>query len=240
MSKSRGNVISPDEIIEKYGADTLRVYEMFIGPFEQEVSWQEEGIRGVRRFLERVWRLQKKLKRENRKGKNSTQNSKLKKLLHKTIKKVTEDIENFKFNTAISSLMILVNEMEKEDSLFITHYSLLIQLLAPFAPHLAEELWQNTIQNAKCKIQNSKFRIKDSIHLQPWPKYDANLVKEEIITLIVQVNGKVRDKIEVEKGISQEIIENLIFARPKIKKWIEGKPIKKTIFLPDKLINIVI
>lgn len=230
MSKSRGNVISPDEIIEKYGADTLRLYEMFMGPFEQPVSWDGKGIIGIRRFLERVWKLKEKVKGQATSDKEKEM--KLEKLLHKTIKKVTEDIENFKFNTAISQLMILVNGMEKTPRVSVTSYQLLLKLLAPFTPHICEEIWH--------QIVTINEQPAMSILQEAWPKYDPELVKEEMIILVIQVNGKVRDKIEVKADISEEKAKELALSREKIKKWIGGKEIKKVIFVPGKLINLVV
>jgi leucyl-tRNA synthetase len=157
----------------------------------------------------------------------------IEKLIHKTIKKVTEDIENFRFNTAVSALMILVNELQNKNY-GIWHLKTLLLLLAPFAPHISEELWQ------KHFVKTSNFRLQNSILRQPWPKYDPKLIKEEMITLVIQVNGKVRDKIEVEADISEEKAKELALSCEKIKKWIEGKEIKKVIFVPGKLINIVI
>ena len=148
-------------------------------------------------------------------------------MVHKTIKKVTEDIENFRFNTTISALMILANEMEKQEKISLIHYSLFLILLSPMAPHFSEELWQ--------KLGNQK-----SIFLGKWPKYDLKLIKEEIVTLVVQVNGKVRDKIEVEADISEEKAKKLAASCQKVQKWTEGKEVKKMIFVPGKLINIVI
>lgn len=222
MSKSKGNVINPDDIIGKYGADTLRVYEMFMGPFEQMISWDDKGVRGVRRFLERVFRIFKKVTNNP-----FSENNKLEKLLHKTIKKVSEDIENFKFNTAISSLMILLNEMEKEKEINHNYYSAFLILLSPFAPHISEELWE--------KLGNKK-----SIFLAKWPKYDIEMIKEDKILLIVQVNGKLRDKIEIDIGLSKEEIEKIVLSNEKVKKWILGKEIKKIVFVPPKLVNIVL
>ncbi|MDI6591973.1 MAG: class I tRNA ligase family protein, partial [Patescibacteria group bacterium] len=206
----------------------------FMGPFEATASWDPKGISGCFRFLQKVWNLKSKI--QNPKSKITNQNSKLEKLIHQTIKKVSEDIEDFKFNTAISALMILVNELEKQPTLEIRNLKLVIKLLAPFAPHLTEELWQNCI----LKVPSSKFQVPSSIHNQPWPSYDPNLIKEEKITLIVQVNGKVRDKIEAEANISEEKAKELAISREKVKKWIEGKEIKKVIFVPEKLINIVV
>ena len=225
MSKSFGNVVNPDDIVKTYGADTLRIYEMFMGPFDQGISWNTQGVKGVFRFLERVWRLNSKIK--SQKSKLQLKNQKLERLIHKTIKKIDEDLENTKFNTAVSALMILVNEMEKEQAIPITYYQSLLILLSPFAPHITEELWY-------------QLGHEDSIHNQVWPKYDSKLVKEETITLIVQINGKVRDKIEVEADISEEKAKKLTLEREKVKKWIEGKETKKIVFVPGKLINIVV
>jgi leucyl-tRNA synthetase len=222
MSKSKGNVVSPEYIFEKYGADTMRLYELFMGPADQATEWQDKGVVGCYRFLQRVWKLQNNLTTHN--SQLTTQNLKL---LHKTIKKVTEDIENFRFNTAISSLMVLVNEVEKEKQIDKNFFENLIKLLAPMAPHLAEELWQ-------------RLGHKNSIFKEKWPKYDERLIKEDLVTLIIQINGKVRDKIEVESSISKEEAEKLAVSLEKIKKWIEGKEIKKIIFVPKRLINIVV
>jgi leucyl-tRNA synthetase len=150
---------------------------------------------------------------------------------------VTEDIENFRFNTAVSALMILTNELEKAKESSVISYQSLVKLLAPMAPHTAEEIWQK-LGSAFAKASAGKG--KKSIFLEPWPKYDPKLVKEEIITLVIQVNGKVRDKIEVEADISEEKARELAISREKVRRWIEGKEIKKIIFVPGKLINIVI
>lgn len=219
MSKSRGNVIDPDEQVKKYGSDAVRMYLCFMGPYDQGGPWHPKGIVGVFRFLQKVWHLKEKIKKDFK-------NEKIEKLLHKTIKKVGDDIENFRFNTAISSLMILVNEMLKEKEISQEHFETLLLLLAPFAPHLTEELW---------------FQLGNeySIHNQKWPKYDEKMIKEKMITLIIQINGKLRDKIEVEADISEEKAKNLTLMREKVKRWIGGKEIKKVIFIPRKLINIV-
>jgi len=223
MSKSRGNVVDPEEQLKTYGSDTVRIYLCFMGPYNQGGPWNPKGIEGVYRFLKRVWNLQGKILN----SKFEIRNQKLEKLVHKTIKKVTEDIENFRFNTAVSALMILTKEMEKQSEISIKDYLLLITLLAPMAPHIAEELWQN-------------LGHKKSIFLEKWPEYDPKLVREEIVTLIIQVNGRVRDKIEVEADISEEKAKELAFSQKKVKNWIEGKEIRKVIFVPGKLINIVV
>jgi len=221
MSKSKGNVINPDEVIKEYGADTLRMYEMFMGPFEQMIPWDTKGVKGVRRFLEKVWKLKYKV------GDKIGDGHELEKLVHKTIKKVSEDIEDLKFNTAISSLMVLVNEMEKKKELSLNYYSILLTLLSPFAPHITEELWQNMCHKGLCWEND-------------WPKFNPRLIKEKKKNLIIQINSKIRDKIEVDADISEQQAKILALKQDKIIKWIRDKEIKKTIFVPGKLINFVI
>jgi len=228
MSKSRGNVVNPDDVIKKYGADTLRLYEMFMGPYGDAIPWSTTSLVGMNRFLERMWNLNVKCQMSNVKSISNTkcQNPKLDQLLHKTIKKVTEDIENLKFNTAISALMILLNEMEKEKEIFKIHYSKFLILLSPFAPHIAEEIWE-------------ALGNKESIHLQSWPEYDKELAKEKEIILVVQINGKLRDQIKAPADISEIDAKKLALESEKIKKWIEGKEIRKVIFVKGRLVNIV-
>jgi len=218
MSKSKGNVVSPDEIVEQYGADVLRLYEMFVGGFEDEVPWDEEGVVGMRRFLEKVWGLKEKVVEKE-------PDEDLRGLLHRTIRKVTEDIESFKFNTAISSLMILSNEMKSKDKISMEAFTKFLKLLAPFAPHISEELWQKHNDG--------------SVLRSDWPEFDEKLAKKKKVTLVVQVNGKLRDKFEVERGIKKEEAIKLAKKREKVKKWIEGEDIKKEIFVEDKLVNFV-
>jgi len=225
MSKSRGNVINPDDVINTYGADTMRLYEMFMGPFDDVKPWSTKGIVGMRRFLERVWGLEK-LKSQNSNLKTTSQNSKLDRLLHKTIKKVTEDIESFKFNTAISQMMILANEMSAK-AFTVKQFETFLKILSPFAPHIAEELWE-------------RLSHKKSIVIEPWPKYDSALIIEEEIDLVVQVNGKLRDIIKVKIDISEEEAKRAAFESGKVKKWIGGKEVRKIIFVRGRLVNIVI
>jgi len=232
MSKSKGNVVEPDQQVKRYGSDTVRIYLCFMGPYSQGGPWNPKGIVGVYRFLQRVWNLIAR-----RKSRREIKDEKIEKLIHKTIKKLTSDIENFRFNTAISTLMILVNQFTASSKqLTENNLKTLLLLLSPFVPHVTEELWQRYI----LKIPNSKFKIRNSIHNQPWPKYNPKLIKEEKITLVIQVNGKVRDKIEVETTISEKEAEELSLSRERITKWIGGKKIKKVIFVPEKLINIVV
>ena len=226
MSKSLGNVVAPDEVVKEYGADVLRMYEMFMGPLEDEKPWDTKSIVGVKRFLERVWRLCGDA--NVRMHANDTNNNAIKKLLHKTIKKVTEDMEGFKFNTAISALMMLLNELEKSDRQFNNStIQQFLLLLAPFAPHLSEELWH--------ELGNKK-----SIHLEKWPKYDKRLVVEDEFDLVIQINGKTRDVVKARNGISEEEARNTALKSEKVKKFTEGKEARKTIFVKDKLINFII
>jgi leucyl-tRNA synthetase len=229
MSKSKGNVVNPDEVVEKFGADSLRMFEMFMGPLEDMKPWNTKGIVGLERFLEKVYKLKSKISNPNDKSnpKSQIQNLKIDNLLHKTIKKVTEDIENFRFNTAISQMMILANEMDKQEKLLVTDYRLLITLLSPFAPHIAEEIWE--------KLGNKK-----SIFLESWPKYDEKLIQDEEIELIIQINGKVRDKIKASADISEEEAKKLALESEKVMAHIKGKEIKKIIFVQGKLISIVL
>jgi len=234
MSKSFGNVINPDNIVKGYGADTLRVYEMFMGPFDQAISWSAQGVKGVFRFLNRAWKLVLDCK-ESPEGKLSASYGASKKSservikeVHKLNKKIEGDLGATKFNTAVAAFMEFLNFafLNKKEISKDTIERFLI-LLSPFAPHITEELWH-------------QLDHKDSIHKQKWPKYDPRLIKEEIITLVIQVNGRVRDKIEVEADISEEKARELALLSKKVQNWISGKEIKKIIFVPGKLINIVI
>jgi len=228
MSKSRGNTINPDEVIKQYGADTVRLYEMFMGPYSEAIPWNTNSLIGMNRFLEKVWNLQTKVETRFIASKPQTIASEsIEPLLHKTIKKVTEDIENLKFNTAISQLMIFLNKLEKEEKIFTIHYSQFLILLSPFAPHITEELWR-------------MLGNKESIHLQKWPEYNKELIKEKETTLVIQINGKLRDQIKVPADISEKDAKKLTMESEKIKKWIDGKEIRKIIFVKGKLINVVV
>ena len=222
MSKSLGNTIDPKDIVKLYGADTLRVYEMFIGPFDQAVSWSTESIIGSRRFLEKVWRLQEKVTPQMKQNNNTLITS-----LHKTIKKITEDIESMSFNTAISSMMVLVNEMEKAPAIYKKDYKLFLQILAPFAPHISEEIWRNLGE-------------KKSIHLSKWPKWDKKKIVDSSIKIVIQVNGKVRSQIMINIDMDEESIKSLALKDKAIMPWIEGKDVKRVIYVKGRLVNIVI
>jgi leucyl-tRNA synthetase len=222
MSKSFGNIINPDNIVKSYGADTLRVYEMFMGPFDQAIGWNNKGVKGVSRFLNRVWKLAIDCKGNKKSSQKAIRE------IHKLTKKITEDTNLTKFNTAIAFFMEFINfsyENKKDIGKDIIERMLI--LLAPFAPHLTEELWQY-------------LGKKDSIHNQSWPKYDSKLIKEETITFIVQINGKVRDRIKTKADISEKEARKLAISSEKVQKWISGKEIKKVIFISGKLINIVL
>jgi leucyl-tRNA synthetase len=224
MSKSRGNVINPDDIVKKYGADVLRLYEMFMGPFEDAISWDTKGIEGCKRFLLRVWSLCQGVKENS----SSFRDSDTKVSINKAIKKVGDDVKNFRFNTAISSLMILMNEIAKnQEKVTKDDIKKLLLILSPFAPHISEELWQ-------------EMGFQGGIHGQKWPAYDKKSIAEKTINLIVQVNGKIRDKIEVVSEITQEEAADVALKSEKVKKWVEKEKIKKVIFVPKRLINFVI
>ncbi len=223
MSKSKGNVINPDQMVAEFGADSLRLYEMFMGPLEDMKAWNTGSIIGVRRFLEKIWKLQSRVMSHEAGSMSKDSES----LLHQTIKKVTEDIEEFKFNTAISSLMILVNALEKELSLPATSYKLLLTLLSPFAPHVTEELWAQTGE-------------KKSIFLAPWPKYDTKKIVAETVTIAVQVNGKVRAILAVATGTSEDEVKAQALADTNVKLHLANKTVRKVIYVPGKIVSIVI
>ncbi len=234
MSKRWGNVINPDDVIEKYGADTLRLYEMFMGPFSQAIAWSTKSMEGSHRFLLKVWKIfEEKELYQCGGGKAHSGSScgdtpkELINLFHKTIKKVTEDIEGFRFNTAISQMMIFINYASKLDAIPKGAMQKFLQLLAPFAPHFAEELWES--------LGNKK-----SIFLEEWPKYNPELIKEEEISLVVQVNGKVRENILVSVDIEEGEAKELALNNESIKKWTEDKDVLRVIFVKGKLINIVV
>lgn len=229
MSKRWGNVINPDDIVDTWGADTLRLYEMFMGPFENTIAWNDDNLIGVRRFLERVWKMGNKLQVTSDDNKN--QELKIESLLHKTIKKVGEDIESFKFNTAVSTMMIFTNELESAfaqgSGVTKETFETFLKLLAPFAPHITEEIWY--------KIGNTT-----SIHLSAWPKFDESKIKDERITIVIQINGKVRAEFEAETGIGEEEAKEKALGMTEVQKWIDGKDIKKVIYVPNKLVSIVV
>ena len=227
MSKSRGNVINPDDIVNEYGADTLRVYEMFMGPLEATKPWNTNGVEGTFRFLSRVWRLfigdDGQLNPKIVEGEGTDD---FKRTLHKTIKKVTEDFEHMRFNTAISQLMVFINEGYKTEELPRKAMENFVQLLSPLAPHLAEELW-------------SRLGYTESVTYVPWPEYDEAWTVEAEVEIVVQVNGKIVERAKISKDMDQEAMQQHSLSLPNVKQALEGKSIRKVIAVPGKLVNIV-
>jgi leucyl-tRNA synthetase len=237
MSKSRGNIVNPDDVIEQHGADAFRCYEMFMGPLEQMKPWSTRGVEGVARFLARVWRL---LMTENQRGewelsgkvKAADPNKAQQKVLHATIKKVTEDIESFSFNTAISQMMIFVNAFTNVEVNPLSAMRSFLILLNPFAPHIASELWERL---------NTKFTdSRGDITEQPWPGYDERLLVEQEVEIVIQINGKLRDRIKMSIAATEEEMKAAAIANPKIQKLVSGKNIGKVVVVPKKLVNIVV
>lgn len=221
MSKSRGNVINPDDVIDEHGADTLRMYEMFLGPLAVDKPWNTQSIFGVKRFLEKVWRLFEKPVEENAEA-----DDELDKLYHKTIKTVTEKIDNLEFNTAISQLMIFVNSLQKQEKLNKNMMRDLVKIMHPFAPFITEELWE-------------MLGERPSLLNREWPGYDAAKTIDDVVTIVFQINGKVRSKEDLPKGLSKEELIKIARDNERIKQFTEGKTIVKEIAVPDKLVNIV-
>lgn len=223
MSKSFDNVIRPDDVVKKYGADTLRTYEMFMGPFDQMIGWSDKGVQGCFRFLNRVWQVF-----DNQQKIGSQTSKELLSKLHQLIKKVSEDLETMKFNTAVAAFMEFVNAWaEDKQVLSKKDTEIFLRLLSPLTPHLAEELWE-------------KMGYKKSVFLESWPEYNKKLINQETWQLIIQINGKVRDKIEVKQGISEKEVKEIALSQDKIKQWLDSQKPKKIIYIPNRLINIVV
>ncbi|MFB6801966.1 leucine--tRNA ligase [Peribacillus butanolivorans] len=227
MSKSKGNVVNPDDIVESHGADTLRMYEMFMGPLDASIAWSTNGLDGSRRFLDRIWRL---LISEDGtitdKMADTDDSGKLEKVYHQTVKKVTENYEELKFNTAISQLMVFINEAYKADSLPKVYIEGFVKLLAPVAPHIAEELW-------------SKLGHSESITYGTWPAFDEAKLVDNEVEIVIQINGKVKAKLMVPTDTTKEKLEEIAMGDDSIKEQIDGKTIRKVIAVPGKLVNIV-
>lgn len=221
MSKSRGNVVNPDEVVEEFGADAFRTYEMFIGAFDQSTPWSQQGLKGCYKFLERVWNLQSIVNDEE------GYSADLEKNINKAIKKVGEDFERMKFNTAIATMMSLVNDFSKKGSVTKGEYKTLITLLNPVAPHMTEELWL-TYGNGEL------------LSLQPWPKYDEGKTVDDEIEIVVQINGKIKDKLMIPAGLDKDGTQEAAMNTEKIKGLIDGKNVVKVIAVPGKLVNIVV
>lgn len=221
MSKSRGNVVNPDEVVEEFGADAFRTYEMFIGAFDQSTPWSQQGLKGCYKFLERVWNLQSIVNDEE------GYSADLEKNINKAIKKVGEDFERMKFNTAIATMMSLVNDFSKKGSVTKGEYKTLITLLNPVAPHMTEELWLI-------------YGNGELLSLQPWPKYDEGKTVDDEIEIVVQINGKIKDKLMIPAGLDKDGTQEAAMNTEKIKGLIEGKNVVKVIAVPGKLVNIVV
>ena len=232
MSKSKGNVIAPDEFVAELGTDAVRAYLMFIGPWELGGEWNDRGIIGISRWLSRVRSLADE--RYDNQIVEPEAEKELLHIIHKTIKKVTEDLENFRFNTMLASLMEFTNYLARVQakknvsvSLWQEAISYFLLLLAPSVPHLAEELWART-------------GYIHSIHSQPWPEFDEELVKEEQITLAIQINGRLRDKVLVPAYINEVEVKELVLAQQRVRAYTDGKKIVNTIYVPKRIINIVV
>jgi leucyl-tRNA synthetase len=237
MSKSRGNIVNPDDVIDQHGADAFRCYEMFMGPLEQMKPWSTRGVEGVARFLARVWRL---LMTENQAGEwelskkiqtvDTTKSQQ--KLLHATIKKVTEDIESFSFNTAISQMMIFVNAFTNVETIPLSAMRAFLVLLNPFAPHISSELWERL----SAEFQDSRGDVTQ----QSWPAYDETLLVEDEVEIVIQINGKLRDRITMPVAATEEELKAVALSNPTIQDRIAGKTVRKVIVVPKKLVNIVV
>ncbi|MDW7662203.1 MAG: class I tRNA ligase family protein, partial [Bacillota bacterium] len=221
MSKSRGNVVNPDDIVKEFGADTLRLYEMFIGDFEKSVPWSDNSVKGCRRFLDRTWSLMDTVVP----GDDYTPS--LETIIHKTIKKVSEDYETLKFNTAIAAMMSLLNDYKKVETITHADFKMLLTLLNPVAPHISEEMW-------------SIMDFGGMITEQTWPKFDPEKVIDSVVEMAVQINGKVRSTITLPIDASQAEAHELAMADEKIRVFTDGKQIVKEIFVPGKIFNIVV
>jgi leucyl-tRNA synthetase len=211
--------------VEEFGADAMRVYEMFMGPFSQACAWSTNGLIGSRKFLEKVVKISNEVLKDSKASKAET-GPETERLLHQTIKKVGEDIEQFKLNTAISQMMILVNKIS-EEGISQADWTKFVQILSPFAPHLAEELWE-------------RLGYTESIFKQSWPKFDSNKLKEDTFELVVQVNGKLRARITVPRDIDQAQAQDLAQKEDRVQKFLQGKGVRKVIFVPGKLVNLVV
>jgi len=260
MSKSYGNVVNPDEVVEAFGADTLRLYEMFMGPFSQAINWSPQGVEGAYRFLKKVWNLVLSSV-PNRTSSNApfesfneplrtlndpldssnTSSEEIHYYLHRLIKKVGEDIEAIKFNTAIAAMMEFLNEVQAQISadsvgtdsrgLSVEEWGIFLRLLAPFAPHITEELW------SRFSVPTSNFQLPTSIHSQPWPSYDPRLLEEEEVIIIVQVDGKVRDRLTVKKDTARAELRLLVEQSPNVKRFLAGRRVKEIYLVKNRLVN---
>jgi leucyl-tRNA synthetase len=241
MSKSKGNVITPDEVVQVYGVDALRVYILFLGPFEGESKWEETGMKGASRFISRFWNLATETISNEEKfaEKKGIDEKTFRRWMHKTIKRVSHDIENFEFNTAVAALMEYLNflyDCRSENGAIAVStdwwrkgVETFTRLISPIAPFIAEEIWQDVLGH-KGK----------SVHQQPWLTYEKNEIAEDQITVVVQVNGKLRDQVIVPVDIDEELLKQKALSSERVKKFIDGKAVQRIIVVPQKLVNIVV
>lgn len=220
MSKSLGNVINPDQIIDQYGADSLRLYEMFMGPLKQEKPWATNGLKGMHRFLNKVWKMQDK------KLVDTDAPESLRKTLHQSIQKISENVQAFLFNTAIAQLMILCNEMGNHDVRYTEVWKPYVLLLAPFAPHMAEELWE-------------EMGHSDTLAHEGWPKHNPKFLTEDQVELVIQINGKLREKTTIPIDLPSEEVEKIVLSLEKVQHFLDKRTPKKIIIVPNKIVNIV-
>ena len=226
MSKSKGNVVNPDDIVKSHGADTLRLYEMFMGPLDAAIAWSENGLDGSRRFLDRIWRLLVTEENQITDKVVDEQTPELDKVYNQTVKKVTEDFDTLNFNTAISQMMVSINDCYKQDKLSKAYVEGFVKMLSPIAPHISEELW-------------AKLGHDDPIAYEEWPTFDPSLLVDNEVEIVIQVNGKLKEKTKVSKDLSKEEMEQFALEIDKVKQAIEGKTVRKVIAVPQKLVNIV-
>ncbi|MEB8091305.1 leucine--tRNA ligase [Mammaliicoccus lentus] len=226
MSKSKGNVVNPDDIVKSHGADTLRLYEMFMGPLDAAIAWSENGLDGSRRFLDRIWRLLVTEENQITDKVVDEQTPELDKVYNQTVKKVTEDFDTLNFNTAISQMMVYINDCYKQDKLSKAYVEGFVKMLSPIAPHISEELW-------------AKLGHDDTIAYEEWPTFDPSLLVDNEVEIVIQVNGKLKEKTKVSKDLSKEEMEQFALEIDKVKQAIEGKTVRKVIAVPQKLVNIV-
>ena len=226
MSKSKGNVVNPDDIVEQYGADTLRLYEMFMGPLGASIAWSEDGLSGAHKFIKRIWNLLIDDQDRLRDRVTTENDGALDRIYNQTVKKVTDDFEQLHFNTAISQMMVFVNQCYKADALPLEYVEGFVKLIAPLTPHIAEELW-------------TKLGHVGSIAYAQWPTYDESKLEEDTVEIIVQVNGKLRAKLTASKNITKDELEKQALADEKVQHHLEGKTIRKVIVIPSKLVNVV-
>jgi leucyl-tRNA synthetase len=226
MSKSKGNVVTPDAMIEKYGADALRLWELFMSPFDEATNWNESGVAGTLRFIQRVWTMMRRYAEAGSPA--GTPSEETQKRTHKTIQLVTDHIERLRFNTAIAAMMDHLNHLAKlkPDEMGKFSAEAFVLLLAPMVPHVTEEIWRALGHTT-------------SIHLEGWPTFDPNLVRDEMVTVVVQVNGKVRDRLEVPTGTPEDDVRALALNSESVKRHLDGKSPKKFIFIKDKMLSIV-